>query len=288
MSIHRSLRSAVILPALVVLLLVGRIIGPSYCAADEPPSSSATAKPDRVKVAAWRKELLELRKHFTTGEKVNNQATWDLGRGKVAAISDPDSVPAIVTLLETEKHGQFRRALIQPLISIGGKEAVACLVKWSVEDQNPYLRQEACHGLAEKEELPEFLGLYIAYLKPVRQGRSVRFATEAAEALTMTGLAAPLAENELPNAELVRVLASALDTAPVQIKQTDSTLIKNFIPDPRDSKARQKRKTPLAGVLPTVETPNPVVLATLQEYTGEDFQYDERAWLAWLERRVKP
>ena len=75
-------------------------------------------------------------------------------------------------------------------------------MKWSVEDPNPYLRQDACHGLAEKKELPELLDAYLTYLQPVRQGRSIRFATETAEALTMTRLAAPLEEGALPNEQI--------------------------------------------------------------------------------------
>jgi hypothetical protein len=249
-------------------------------------SADEVGKPDPTDVGRWRKELLELRKLFVTGKTLHPE-TWDLGREKISAIDEPAAVHAIAKILETETNGQFRRALLKPLISIGGNDAAACLVKWSVEDQNPLLRQEACHGLTERKELPEFLNAYIGYLKPVRQGRNVRFATEAAEALTMTRLAAPLGQGERPNAELVRALASALDTAPVFIKQIDSTPVKNFIPDPRDSRERQKRKTPLAGVVPTVDTPNPVVLATLQEYTGADFQYDEKAWLAWLDEKLK-
>jgi hypothetical protein len=247
-----------------------------------------TAEPTRAEVAAWRKRLLEMRKAFEVLPKEDREGAWERGRREVAAIDDPAAVPAIVALLETEKHGQFRRALIQPLLSIGGKEALTCLVKWSVEDTlNPYLRQEACHGLAEKPELPEYLDQYLAYLKPVRQGRNMRFPTEAAEALRMTGLAAPLQDGQKPNEQMVRLLTGALESAHVWVKQTDATLIKGLIPDPRDSEARQKRKTPLAGKLPKVETPNPVVLLTLQEYTGQDFQYDKAAWLAWLDDKLK-
>ena len=82
----------------------------------------------------------------------------------------------------------------------------------------------------------------------------------------------------------MRLLTGALDSAPVFIKQTDSAPIKNFIPDPRQQGPAETQNA--AGRRATCRAPN-VVLATLQEYTGEDFQYDKKAWLAWLEKRIK-
>jgi hypothetical protein len=268
--------------AIQVLLFAGR----PGVGGERPGVSEAAIKPGPAEVAAWRKRLVELGKLFDAGEG-SRRENVERGREEVAAIADPAAVPAIVKHLEKEKNGLYRRALIQPLISIGGKDAIACLVKWSVEDQNPYVRQEACHGLAAKEELPQFLDAYLAYLAPVPQGRNMRFPTEAAEALSMTGLAARLKEGDPPNENLVRALVRALDSARVDVVQTNAALIKNAIPDPRDSEARQKRKTPFAGRVYVPETPNPVVLATLQEYTGEDFQYDKKAWLDWLEKMLK-
>jgi HEAT repeat protein len=285
MNIHRSGLGRASRGALLLSLVMVPGFG-NRCTAQEAGRVFADDKPTAAELAAWRKELLEIRKLFVEGE-VHHQETYDKGRAELAAIDDPEAVPAIVKLLETEKNGAFRRALLQPLINTGGKEAVACLVKWSVEDQNPLLRQEACHGLVEQAELTDFVGVYIAYLAPVKQGLNVRFATEAAEALAMTELTRPLGPGELPHAGLVRVLVSALDSARVDMVQTDGTFTKNLIPDPRNSEARQKRLSPLAGVLPVADTSNPVVLKTLQDYTGQDFQYDQKAWLAWLEARLK-
>jgi hypothetical protein len=278
------------IPTLIVLaaLQSGLLGGAAATLAGEPekPRGSSFTKPDQATVLAWRKKLNEMRKLFPV-DKNRPQGDIEEGRRTVAAIDDPAAVPVIVALLETEKNAQFRRSLIQPLISLGGKEADACLVKWSVEDRNPYVRQEACHGLAERENLREHMPAYLEYLRRPRQGLNWRFATEAAEALLMTGLAAPLKEGERPNEEMVRMLVGALDSAKVDVVQTNAPFVKDLIPDPRDSGPRQKRKTPLAEVLPAVKTPNPVVLATLQEYTGEDIQYDQRAWLAWLETRLR-
>jgi hypothetical protein len=270
--------------SLVVVLAVFAVALPRRTLRGE--EGAAPAKPTTAQVAVWRKRLLEMRTAFEVAAREDRAASWERGRREIAAIDDPAAVPAIVKLLESEKNGPFRRALIQPLISLGGPEAIACLAKWSVEDQNPYVRQEACHGLVGRDELSDLLPAYLKYLEPVRQGRNMRFPTETAEALVMTGLAAPLKEGEQPDEKLVRGLVGALDSARVDVVQALDARKRPVLPDPRDSAARQKRKTPLAGLVPVPETPNPVVLQTLQEYTGADFQYDKKAWLAWLEERV--
>jgi hypothetical protein len=252
---------------------------------EETAKPGISVRPSVEQVAVWRKKLLDIRKVYQSGTG-KNQEPWERGKEQLAAIDDPVAAYAIVKLLETEEHAQFRRGLIVPLIKIGGRPAVPALVRWSVEDRNPYLRQEACHGLMEIPDLGEYLDVYLGYLAPVR-GKNTRFATEAAEALVMTRLAAPLGPGEKPNEKIVRSLVGALNTAKVEVTQAYDPFKQPVIPDPRDSPESRKRKSPWAEKLPVVATPNPVVLSILQEYTGEDFLYDKQAWLAWLEMRLR-
>jgi hypothetical protein len=263
-------------------VLLAVVMAPHLSQAEKPaPAAPAAARPDPAEVAQWRKNLLEWRRWFLS-EKLDPERSPALARQNIAAIDDAAAVPAIVAVLKAEKNPQLRRVLVQPLLNLGGKDALKLLVQLSVEDENPLLREEACAGLRDRPELAEHLDQYLEYLKKKRQGVNVRYATEAAEALMLVGLTAPRAEGELPNEKLVRGLTGALDTAPV----VDDALKRDWIPDPRDSKARQKRRSPLAGRVPVVETPNPVVLAALVEHTGEDFQYDKAAWISWLEKRL--
>lgn len=243
------------------------------------------AKANPAAVAQWRKTLLEWREQYFTGEGENPRALWNQGREKIAAIEDQAAIPAIVALLRTEKHPQFRRAMIVPLISMGGKEAVACLVKWSVEDENPLLREEAAKGLVGKQELQVHLDTYITYLK------SPKYVASAAEALTWTRLSQPISTVERPDEKLTKALINALHTDQIKIvpysvtfdsgERAHMTRMNNIGP-------WRQRGTDEGMVRVRIPVAQPKVVAALEEYSGQHYQYDEKSWLVWLEKRLKP
>jgi hypothetical protein len=233
--------------------------------------------------APWRQQLLEWRKEYFAVEGEDRQARRAEGREKMAAIDDPAVVPVAIALLRTEKDPQFRRALIQPLIRFGGKEAVACLVKWSVEDDNPLLREEASKGLVGKEGLDAYLDTYIAYLK------SPKYVSNAAEALVWTRLCQPVSTVEKPNAKLVKALINAIHTVQRRTVRYQVAFDTG------------QRWTPQGGINGTVKrtwgvddgmvqvripVPQPAVVEALKTYTGQDYQYDESAWNSWISAKV--
>jgi hypothetical protein len=263
---------------LVVAVVLAGLVWPVMLRAAEP-QGEGVAKPSPAAVAQWRKQLVEWRKEFFGMDGDDLHAQWQAGRERVAAIDDPAAIPAIVALLKTEKHPQFRRALIQPLIKLGGKEAVDCLVKWSVEDENPLLREEAAKGLIGKEGLEAHLDTYIAYLK------SPEYVSNAAEALRWTKLSQPLSTVEKPNERLVKALVNAIHT--FQYKMTRYRVAYDTGTRPHVTRTGNIGPWRQSGidegvVRVKVPVPQPAVVAALKEYSGQDFQYDESKWNAWL------
>jgi hypothetical protein len=248
-------------------------------AAQDQGDDGAGAKPAARAVAQWRMTLLDWRKEFFAVGGEDRQAQWQAGRERIAAIDDPAAIPAIIALLKTEKHPQFRRALIQPLITLGGKEAMDCLVKLSVEDDNPLLREEAAKGVASRQGLEAYLDTYITYLK------SPKYVSNAAEALGWTKLVKPMSTADKPNENLAKGLVNALHT--VQVKTIPYRV--TFDSGTRAHMTRTNNVGPWRQwgtdegmVRVRIPVPQPKVLAVLQEYSGQAYEYDESQWRAWL------
>jgi hypothetical protein len=263
--------------ALVLVLAAG--VRPAV--GEQEGQEAKVARPSPAAVAQWRKQLQGWGKEFFGGEGKNRQAQWQAGREKIAAIDDPAAIPAIVALLKTEKHPQFRRALIQPLIKLGGKEAVDCLVKWSVEDDNPLLREEAAKGLIGKEGLEAHLDTYIAYLK------SPIYVSNAAEALSWTRLCQPLSTVDQPNEKLVKALVNALHTVTREIVPYSVRFDTGWQwrPSHTGNAASRTWGTDKGMVQVKIPKPVPSVLNALRDYSGQDYQYDESQWNKWLVER---
>lgn len=263
----------------VVVALLGSI-QPALCVEHE----TVPAKANPAAVAQWRKTLLEWREEYFSNEGENPRQQWEQGRVKIAVIDDRAAIPAIVSLLRTEKHPQFRRALIVPLINMGGKDAVACLVKWSVEDNNPLLREEAAKGLVGKDELAEHLDTYIAYLK------SPKYVATAAEGLSRTKLAQPISTLDEPDAKLTKALINALRTVTARVVPYRITYDTGWVASaphtPGDTAAFRAWGTDEGMAKVKTPVPIPAVLKTLQEYSGRDYQYDESQWNSWLAQRM--
>jgi HEAT repeat protein len=244
--------------------------------ADERASATAAA-------GQWRKQLASWGQEYFGPQSAENQALWEQGREQLASVDDPAAIPPIVALLKTEKHPQFRRALIVPLIQLGGKEATSALVKWSVEDDNPLLREEAATGLAGKEGLDAHLDTYIAYLK------SPKYVANAAEALSWTRLAQPLSTVERPNEKLTKALIQALHTrqqqvVPYSVSYDSGTRIS--MDGMGNAGPWRKWGTDEGWVRVRIPVPQPKVVAALQEYTGQQYQYDTSQWQNWLRDRL--
>jgi hypothetical protein len=241
-------------------------------------------KHDPGVVAKWRKQFLEWRGQYFAVEANDEErfALQEAGRAKFAEVDDPVAVPAISALLQTDKLPQFRRALILPLMKIDNDESMACLVEWSVEDENPLLREEAAKALVGRQGLEKYLDTYLTYL------RSPKLVANAAEALTWTRLAQPVSTVEKPDPKLTKALISALHTVQRQIVPYsvayDSGLIPGVSPSGNINYGRVYG-TDSGMVQVKIPVPQPKVLAALKEYSGQDHQYDQSAWKAWLDAR---
>lgn len=249
--------------------------------AEEAATQPAAVKPDAAQTAQWKKQLAEWRRWFLS-EKLDPERSPDLAREKIAAIDDSAAVPALIAALKTEKNPRFRLVLVEPLISLGGKEAVAYLVKLSVEDENPTLREKASEGLADKPELPGHLDDYIAYLKVPKH------ASNAAEALLWTKLIRTdsIGQQLQPDPKLVNALVDALNAYEVKVMPYRVAFDTGFHPNilyPGGT-AWGFRAAGYEDRLVKVKipVPNQKVLKTLQQYTGQDYQYSVSAWKEWL------
>jgi hypothetical protein len=240
---------------------------------------AAEGKSEVLRTAEWRKQLVEWRKWFLS-EELDEQASPDLARENVLGINDQAAIPALIAVLKTEKHPQWRRVLIQPLVKLANDDAsLAFLVKLSVEDENPLLREEVAKGLVGKNGLEKHLDAYIAYLK------SPKYVSNAAEALTWTRLSQAVSTVEKPNPKLAKALINALNAKqeklmPYQIAFDTGLLVA--------SDGRYQRTGRISGVdegfvKVKIPVPQPEVLNALKEHTGQDYQYDQSQWNRWLE-----
>lgn len=252
--------------------------------AEDAPQQVGAAKPDAASVLAWRQDLNEWRRWFLS-EKLDPERSPDLAREKIEAIDDPAAVPALIAMLKTEKNARLRLVLVKPLVTIGGKDAVAFLVKLSVEDENPLLREEVSKGLAGNQELPPFLNTYLAYLK------SPKSVENAAEALLWTKLIQPVSPGEKPDPKITTALINALNTVQEQIIPYKVAYDTGLLVGPKGPHTTAGFRTARAWgtregmVKVRIPVPQPKVLTALQGYTGQDYQYADSEWKQWLQKR---
>jgi hypothetical protein len=232
---------------------------------------SAQSKEEPVAQAAeWRVKLKEWRRWMTTITDDPAGQNSDTAIANIRAIDDPTAIPVILALLKNEKNARVRRALIEPLISLGGPEAVEALVVLSVEDANPVLRERAAEGLVRKPELEKYRDRYIKYLG------SPKHASAAAVALRLTRLAAPVSTVEQPEPKLTRALTKAILAKTKKVVPYRVAYDTGWIPHINGEFRSRGYGERMVEVY--VPEPNPEVLTTLQEYTGRDYGYDQNAW----------
>ena len=208
------------------------------------------------KTEQWVQKLLIWRSWYTPGSKDPAQ-TRDAARALVEGIDDPAAIPAIIAFLKVEKDFRFRHALIWPLIQMGGKDALATLVKLSVLDDNQILRQEIAEALACRPELSDFLDEYVRFLyKP-------QFAARAAQALRWNRLATRVVETDPIDPRLAKALIAAL-VQKQEKRLPFSRTYRGVVPVGVESLPQDVRWVDVQ-----VPTPNPEVYETLQEYSFE-------------------
>jgi hypothetical protein len=261
----------------LVLGLGWSLAGPIFAAENPPGLVEATAE---AKVP-WAARLKEWRRWMSVDTK-DAAKMPDAAREALGAIDDPEAIPALVSAVKSEKNALIRRALIQPLIKLGGKDAVALLVKLSVEDDDAMLREQAAVGLVGKQELAEHLDRYIKYLG------TPRYATQAAQALRWNKLAQPVSTVEQPDPKLAQALINALvqkvkKRVPYKYAFDTGVLADRGIHD-GDGFFRHYG-TAEGWIDVPVPVPNEAVLLTLQYYLEQNYGYDKQKWSSYLSSR---
>jgi len=231
------------------------------------------AEPAAEAAVNWPAKLREWRKSFAPKNEQELQAE-EAATKEIEAIDDPAAIPAIIAALKTEKS-PMRWALVAPLIKLGGEDAVAMLVKLSVEDESPQLRQLAAEGLVGQQELPQFLDKYIDYLyKP-------QFSTAAAQALRWDKLAVRDSVGQPLNPKLVKALIAALVQKQKKLVPywwaVDTGNLRHMTRSGgRGTYRHRGYQEGLTEAL--MPTPNPEARETLRQYTSSDFQFDQSRW----------
>jgi hypothetical protein len=262
-------------PALVIACLTTAFAADTSLIADE----QAPRRP----AVNWPAQLREWRK-WTLEPPTDPAKSSAAGRENVEAIDDPAAIPAILSLLKTETSPSYRRTLVKPLLSMGGEQALAALVKLSVEDKNPLLREEVSKGLAGNEDLPEFLYKYIDYL------HQPRWATNAVQALRWTKLLERQSVSDPIDPKLYDALVDAL-------VQKQKRMVRQVrMVEVGTHSGWALHRPPWSGkiVKPTivqvevaVPEQSPEALEALKSYTSENYEYDQVAWRKALKLQTR-
>ncbi|MBI1901789.1 MAG: HEAT repeat domain-containing protein [Planctomycetia bacterium] len=225
----------------------------------------------------WKKQLRAWR------EEVGEPLRWTKDAlavmDKIRAVKDPAAVEAILALLDKEKNTSVRFLYIQALGRTGSKKAIAPLAKLAVEDEQPDIRHEAAKSLGTLPDKREALPQLIRYLGSKHSAR-------AAQALRWSGLTQRLGTFESPDSYLTRALINALivkKKTRVPVGYWYAWWKASAVPGGRHMRGHFESGIGTKDV--DVPAPNPEVLEALKEYSGQDYEYDVRAWEKWHQER---
>lgn len=195
-------------------------------------------------------------------------------------LADPAAVPALETLLSSERVVGYRRIYLDALARIGGDAAFQVLLRSSLADDDATLRR-ICLKAVLNGRRPSTTQYYLAKLASRDNAHVNRAASALAElgdpAAVSPLIAALVTKHYVPDdddtsQELVDSFAGL---------STGFAVTGNRLADPSDDDA---------PILVRKELQNPEVRHALVALSGGevDFQYDRRAWKAWWKARLRP
>jgi hypothetical protein len=228
-----------------------------------------------------RKDELAEKEWFTKLRRIRSQLdrdrNVDAARSAITSIVDPYAVKAILSQFDDEKVRDIRLWYIAALAGIGSPDAVAALVKFSLEDKDAEIRISSLERLA-KFKGPAVTQRYVQALKDKdndvvqRAALGLRYAGDGSAVVplidalvtTHTYLLVPHGANTNPGA-----ITSTFSTAPggggmgFGMNMNRTRKIKRDIS-------------------------NTEVLKTLVELTSVNYSFDKDAWRKWFTAQRQP
>ncbi len=191
---------------------------------------------------------------------------------EILAISDPAAVPALSQALARIQHGSTRALVIRTLSRIGSRSALMEIAYWSVQPQEGEDIRLTCFEELKKHPtaLPMLTAFYISMLRPDLNSPpqlSIPQVNAAAFALSEFGV-----KSAVP--DLIKVLVTHHSETRTVSANTHSVGNQGGMSFGQGS-AKQTQHW---------ESKNSGVFSALCRLTGQNFGYDQNAWIAWLLR----
>ena len=268
--------SRLVLPLVFCGLLFGVQTTESRGGADGPDS---TAVRDTMSTGEWRKQLEEWRQWIREADRKGPDERGEAAKEQIRGIRDVNAVRPLEAMLSDGRE-HWRTVFLEPLARIGGRQALKTLVRVSVMDSNVRVREAAARQIGGMENGRDAIPEYIKYL------RSAQYSDEAAEALSWSGLAQQVSIIDEPDPALTNALINALVLKGTKdIPMIYRRYYGSFQPRVGGYHASSGSVSERVYVPVHFPLPNPKVLETLVEYTGENYGYDQNAWKRWYQKR---
>jgi len=180
--------------------------------------------------------------------------------------------------MATDGREHWRKVFLEPLGAIGGRQAIATLVRLSFMDNNVHVRDAAAEAIRGMENRKQAIPEYIKYL------RADRYSAAAAEALCRAGLTEQVSMVEEPDPALTHALIDALvceGTRHVPVVVWAYAYWRK----PGGGHGSHYERRVVDRQVP-IGIQNPQALRALKEYTGKDHGYDKEKWRVWYRREV--
>ncbi|MBI85218.1 MAG: hypothetical protein CMJ81_18645 [Planctomycetaceae bacterium] len=188
-------------------------------------------------------------------------------REKMRAVNDVKAAPAFAGLLEKEKDNGLKRLYIDVLSDLGGPQAIAALIRCSLQDPSEAIRDRCLVELV-RHRSPVVMSSFIKTLNH----KDNKLVNRAAAGLAqMTDMSAALP------------LINALETEHKYIVQQQSGGI-----NPTFGTGGGGLNVGGGPKLVKHKRRNEEVLVALVELTGMNFSFDRQRWLNWYGSRQAP
>ena len=225
----------------------------------------------------WRKQLEGWRDAIRAGFGKDDDPRVKEGMERIAAIRDPAAVPAL-EVMATDGREHWRKVFLEPLGKIGGRQAVAALVRLAIFDNNVQVREAAAEAIRAMPNRKDATAEFLKYL------RADRYSAAAAAALSRAGLTERQSMADELDPDLTYGLINALI---YEATKEEPVVVWRYAYGGNIwGGLHQEYEQRLVRVKVPIAIQNAKALTALKEYTGQDYGYDEEKWRFWYQRLV--